>query len=399
MCCAEVVNQKIRVAVITTSFPLNDMAVSGPFIMELVRHLPEDIDATVITPCGTGSSTRSIQSDGYQVRCFRYAPRRWQILAHGLGGLPAALRAKPLAWLLLIVFIPALFLACLRAARMADVIHANWSVTGVIAGLAGALTATPCITTLRGTDIALSERSRVFRAVLKICAHLNQRLVAVGEGLRERAAEALSRSASSITFIPNGVSTAFFQIAPPVAQPCLRLVTVGSLVPVKGIDTLLEALALFDQAINWQLTLIGDGPEREHLESDARKHQIDGRICFVGALAPAAIPQALAKHEIFILPSRSEGRSNALIEALAAARAVVASDIPAVSELVIDGKNGLIFPVDDALALATQLCRLHENPAMVARLGEAGRASVTGLSWKETGRRYAALYRELIGGG
>jgi glycosyltransferase involved in cell wall biosynthesis len=366
--------------------------------MEMVQHLPDDIEATVITPCGTQSPTKSTCPRGYQVRCFRYAPHRWQILTHGPGGLPATLREKPLARLLLFAFVPALFLACMRAARKADVIHANWSVTGVIAGLAGALTATPCVTTLRGTDIALSERSRVFRAVLIVCAHLNQRLVAVGEGLRERIAGDLSRPTSSITFIPNGVSMPFFQIASPVAQPCLRLVTVGSLVPVKGIDTLLEALALLDQAINWQLTLIGDGPERERLESDARKRRIDSRICFVGAIPPAAIPQALAEHEIFILSSRSEGRPNALIEALAAARVVVASDIPAVSELVVDGENGFLFPVDDAVALATQLRRLHENPTIVARLGEAGRASVTGLSWEETGRRYAALYRALMGG-
>lgn len=390
-------HRSLRVAVVTTSFPLNAMAVSGPFVMEMVRHLPDDIDVTVITPCGTQSPSKPTYSDRYHVRCFRYAPRRWQILAHGPGGLPATLREKPLAWLLLIPFIPALFLACLRATRKVDVIHANWSVTGVIAGLAGALTATPCITTLRGTDIALSERSRVFRTVLRICARLDQRLVAVGEGLRARVAEALSRQASSIAFIPNGVSAAFFQIALPVSQPCLRLVTVGSLVPVKGIDTLLEALALLDQTIDWQLTLIGDGPERERLESDARKHRIDSRICFIGALTPAAIPQALAEHAIFILPSRSEGRPNALIEALAAARAVVASDIPAVSELVIDGKNGFLFPVDDAVALAAQLRRLYENPVMAAKLGEAGRASVMGLSWEETGRRYATLYHEVAG--
>jgi glycosyltransferase involved in cell wall biosynthesis len=65
---------------------------------------------------------------------------------------------------------------------------------------------------------------------------------------------------------------------------------------------------------------------------------------------------------------------------------------------VVDGENGFLFPVDDAVALATQLRRLHENPTIVARLGEAGRASVTGLSWEETGRRYAALYRALMGG-
>ena len=145
----------LRVAVITTSFPLTERSASGPFVLELVRHLPHDIEPTVITPCGTDRFA-STTVNGYRLNCFRYAPRSWQILAHAPGGLPAALRGKVLAWPLLALFVPALFLASLRAARTADVIHANWSVTGVIAGLAGA--GLPLLVRLRRLPLLAPDR-------------------------------------------------------------------------------------------------------------------------------------------------------------------------------------------------------------------------------------------------
>lgn len=385
----------LRVTIVTTSFPLNETAVSGPFIMEMARHLPEDIHATVMTPCGVDRVNR-LTLHGYQVRCFRYAPRAWQILTHGPGGLPAALRENHLARLLLIPFLPALFLACLGAARNADLIHANWSATGLIAGLAGRLTGTPCITTLRGSDVALAERSRLFRAVLWICARLNQRLVAVGEGLRERIAQILVRDAARITLIPNGVDERFFLVPLPVVPERLRLLTVGSLVPVKGIDCLFEALALLDPKLDWELTLVGDGPERVRLEVIARTRGIAERIRFAGMHPPAAIPSVLAEHDVFLLTSRSEGRPNALIEAMAAGRAVIASNIPAVTELIADGDNGLLFPMDDTAALTSRLERLISDPHRIPELGRRARESVATMSWTETGQRYAALYREVL---
>lgn len=383
----------LRVAVITTSFPLTERSASGPFVLELVRHLPDDIEPTVITPCGTDRSAPTTVN-GYRLNCFRYAPRSWQILAHAPGGLPAALRGKTLAWPLLALFVPALFLASLRAARTADVIHANWSITGVIAGLAGRLTGTPCITTLRGTDVELGERSRLFRLALRLCVRLNRHSVTVGAGLRARIASLLGQNESSMAFIPNGIDQLFFDVPPPVAQPILTLVAIGSLVPVKGLETLLQALALLGSECDWRLTLVGEGPERSSIEARAQDLGISDRITLTGALAPAAIPGILAKHAVFILSSRSEGRPNALLEAMAAGRAIIASDIPGVRELIVDGRNGLLFPVDQPRALAECLRRLHDEPTWGHALGANARESVEGLRWTATGQAYAVLYRQ-----
>lgn len=386
---------RIEVGVITTSFPLHDTAVSGPFIMEMARNLPTNCHATIVTPCGV-EPTSTPATPAYRVRCFRYAPWTWQILTHGPGGLPAALRESKGSRFLLLLFLPAFFMAALRAAVASDILHANWSATGVIAGLAGRLTGTPCITTLRGSDVALGERSRFFRAVLRVCAHLSGRIVAVGDGLRERTAWLLSWDASRIALIPNGIDGRFFDIPAPEPHRRLRFLTVGSLVPVKGLDTLLEALGLLDTSLDWELTLVGGGPERSRLEMLAREQGIGARVRFTGALPPAAIPAVLAEHDVFLLTSRSEGRPNALLEAMAAARAVVASDIPAVLELVADGENGLLFAVDDARSLTCKIQQLLANPATIPALGQRARESVATMTWVDTGQKYEALYRQVL---
>ena len=387
----------LRVAVVTTSFPLTSISASGPFILELVRHLPDHVQVEVITPCAP-KPVQQLVSGRFRVNCFRYAPKRWQTLAHGPGGIPAAIGRGGEAWLLMGLFVPALFLACLRAARQADLIHANWSISGVIAGVAGWLTGVPVITTLRGTDVSRSDSGGLFRALLGTCFRLNARVVTVGRGIQERAALILGVDPRRIRVIANGVDKLFFACPVTDATGPLRLVTVGSLVPVKGMDTLFAALALMPSEIDWMLTVVGEGPERLALESMGRRNGIDGRISFSGVVPPEQIPDVLARHHVLVLASRSEGRPNALIEALAAARAVVASRIPEIAELVDEGKNGLLFSPDDAHGLAAQLQCLDRDRELLRQMGARGRASVRGLDWANTGQSYAKLYEETVSG-
>ena len=371
---------------------------SGAFIAKMVRHLPPDIRATVVTPCATQASAPP-DTERLQVRCFRYAPRRWQTLAHAPGGLPAALRRGGGAWLLLGLFVPALFLASLRAARSAHLVHANWSPTGVIAGLAANLLRTPVITTLRGSDIALAESSAPFRWTLRLCLRLNRQLITVGESLRRRAARVLGIAAERIAVIPNGVDQAFFSLPLPQPGPRIRLLAVGALVPVKGIDTLVDALAKLPTDLPVDLTLVGDGPERGRIQAQVADLGLGGRVRLVGALAPSEIPRVMGEHHIFVLPSRAEGRPNALIEAMAAGRAVVAADIPGVAEVAVDGQTAVLFPPNDSDALADRLRALVEVPAMIPEFGARARASVADLDWAITARRYADLYRAVVAEG
>jgi glycosyltransferase involved in cell wall biosynthesis len=291
-----------------------------------------------------------------------------------------------------------MFAACLRAARHSDLLHANWSISGVVAGLAGRLMGTPVVTTLRGTDVNRSMESRLYRYLLRMCYRLSDRVITVGGCIGERAAKAMNVDPAQLDVIPNGVDDSFVRLGRLDVEGPLRIVSVGSLVPVKAVDTLLKGLRRLPPAIDWYCTIVGDGPERVRLESLARRSGLAERLKFAGALPPGRIAGVLADSQVFVLASRAEGRPNSLIEALAAGRVVVASDIPEIAELVVDGRSGLLVPPDDPERLADALQRLHQDPDLMKRLALAARESVRGMDWDVTGRRYARLYAEVLSG-
>lgn len=367
---------------------------SGIFLAALVRHLPAFVDWRVLTPCG--SQPPAPPSDLVEhLYCFRYGPWRWQQLAHAAGGLPAAL-SRPANLALLPLFLPAMFIASFRVSRQVDLVHANWSPIGLIAGLAAGLAGTPCITTLRGSDIDLAERRRSFRWILHACASLNRRLVCVGSSVAQRAASMLGVDERRLSVIPNGIPASFFAVPAAQPTPCLRILALGSLVLVKRLDILIRALALLPETCH--VSIVGAGPERDRLFELVAELGLGARVDFLGARRPSEIPALMSDHDVLVLASRAEGRPNAVLEAMAAGRTVVASDIPAVREIIRDGETGSLFPVGDAEALAQRLSQLFADPDLRVRFGDAARQSVAHLTWQAAGESYAALYAEVLGG-
>ena len=199
-----------------------------------------------------------------------------------------------------------------------------------------------------------------------------------------------------ITSIPNGVEIpdADLRQEEPAQGPT-RLVYVGRLHPQKGVDVLLDAVSLLtERDIPVSVRLVGDGPERPALEEEASRRDLAGTVEFVGAVEDA--DQELRRADVFVLPSRTEGMSNALLEAMARGMAVVATSVSGSSTLVEDGRTGLLVPPEDAEALALAIERLAADAAERRRLGEGARAAMTSTyALPVVAGRYAALYREL----
>jgi hypothetical protein len=127
----------MRLLVLTTSFPSTAYPHSGIFVRRMLERLPEHIQVIVLTPGLNRPGEFRGQGNRMRVRGFRYAPGAWQTLAHGEGGIPVALRREPWQWALVPVFCLAMLAQTLRFGRRADLIHAHWSVCGLIAGIVG----------------------------------------------------------------------------------------------------------------------------------------------------------------------------------------------------------------------------------------------------------------------
>ena len=172
--------------------------------------------------------------------------------------------------------------------------------------------------------------------------------------------------------------------------------TVGRLTPVKGIPYLLQAARLLlRQGANVKVLLVGDGSIRPDLMAQTHSLGIADNVVFLGHREDTnALLQAL---DIFALPSLSEGIPMALLEAMAAARAIVASRVGGVPEIVEDGSEGFLVEPMDVPGL-TEIClRLIRSPEMAQKMGQAARARVErNFSAENMAHQVALLYKELV---
>lgn len=146
----------------------------------------------------------------------------------------------------------------------------------------------------------------------------------------------------------------------------------GRLIELKDVPTLLRAVArLQAQRVPLTLVIAGDGPQREALQAHAHQAGLAKAVRFLGARDDVA--DCIEASDVLVLPSRQEGLSNVILEALRGQRCVVASRAGGNGELIDDGRNGLLFEVGDDEGLAAALERLRADTALRQRLAQAGR--------------------------
>jgi glycosyltransferase involved in cell wall biosynthesis/N-acetylmuramoyl-L-alanine amidase len=248
-------------------------------------------------------------------------------------------------------------LAPLRAARVGHLVNTPWE---------------PVVTRTSG---GRPWRARSLRLVDRWSSRRDDALVALTDAVAAAARRDLGPQVSAkLQVIPRGVDLDRFPaLTPAPTSPQLRLVSVGRLVPQKGHDTVVQALArLRARGVPASLTIVGEGPEHESLTALVADAGLDGSVTMTGARTDVA--ELLAACDVFVLASRWEGQSNAVLEAMASARPVVVGDVPALREVV--GDAGVLVAPDDVTAWVDALATLAADPARRQALALAGRRRV-----------------------
>jgi glycosyltransferase involved in cell wall biosynthesis len=196
-----------------------------------------------------------------------------------------------------------------------------------------------------------------------------------------------------------GIDPDFF--TPPASinqSKTVRIGYVGRLVPEKGVDVLLRALAGLPG--DWCAEVVGQGPERAALESLTTTLGLSARVQFTGQVRSTALPDVYRQLDILVIPSLSrpnwkEQFGRVILEANACGVPVIGSDSGAIPGLI--GHGGLIFPEGDSDALRAHLTRLIDNPVERIALGTAGRAQVlAAFTHAQVAAHTAAVYRAMI---
>ncbi|MGH2498742.1 MAG: glycosyltransferase [Candidatus Limnocylindria bacterium] len=195
------------------------------------------------------------------------------------------------------------------------------------------------------------------------------------------------------TVIWNGVDVSCYRVADPRNIGSLRLVTVGALADRKGQEYVVDALRLIrDAGVEANLTIVGTGPNESLLRRMVAERQLAENVVFAGLQVD---PRPwLLDADLFVLPSRQEGFSNALLEAMASGLPAVATDVGGNAEAVVHGEGGLIVPPRDSEAIARAVVELDGRRGELATMGRANRARVEALfSLEASVDRLASWYR------
>lgn len=172
----------------------------------------------------------------------------------------------------------------------------------------------------------------------------------------------------------------------------VRLLTVGTVEPRKGLEYLLRALGLLPDC-SWHLDLVGSFDQEHHvlLEELARSLHISDRVRFHGRVADSVLEEFLVRAHVYVSPSLGEGFGLAVLDAMDRGLPVVATEAGALPELIENEKTGLLVPPRNPSALAAALRRTIVDRELRRRLGQAAENAVRNrYSWEETGRQMEA---------
>jgi glycosyltransferase involved in cell wall biosynthesis len=335
---------RVRVAVLTTSYPRYPGDVAGRFIEDAVVRLREaGVEVVVVSPA-------SFPHIG---------------IAYG-DGIANNLRARPWRVLLLPLFMVSFARAARRASRGADVVHAHW-LPSAVAGLA---TGKPLVLQAWGSDVELANRLPwLFRPLLR-----RARVVVCASS--SLAADARALGARDARVIPSGVDVPA-EVGPSDEPP--HVLYVGRLSEEKGIRELVEA------AVGIPLVVVGDGPLRNLVPSA------------VGFVPHDELGAYFERAAIVCVPSRREGYGVTAREAMAFGRAVVTTGVGGLADALDDDVTGVLVPPRDPVALRAAFTNLLTDPALRERLGAAARArAIAEFSWEKATRATILVYAEAV---
>lgn len=313
----------------------------------------------------------------YRGFCFRRYADRCSVLEMAfflIGNLPHALR-HALFW-------------------KPDLIHVHFAVpTGVLAWITHKLTRVPYVLTTHLGDVpgALPEQTdHLFRLIQPLTRPIWRNasaITAVSDFVRELGEKAYGRP---VTTIFNGLEPVAPK-APPESPPPTRFVFAGRFNPQKNLVFLLRIMAHLTQW-DWNLTLIGDGPERAALVSAIENLQLNQRVKLTGWETPEMVDIGIANSHVLLLPSRSEGLPMVGLRALAFGLAIMGSDIGGLRDVVEHGGNGFLVALDDRAAWTDAFRRLLTSPGKLAAFGTRSLAMAQRFRIEHVVAEYEAIF-------
>jgi len=376
---------KPRLVVLGSTFPKTQGDGTPSFVLDLAIEQAKEFDVTVLTPMVPGAKQLELMG-GVQVKRYKYFP------GHALadGAILDNLKAKPA----LLLQAPFLFLGLYRALKKElktpATLHAHWVIPQ---GLVAALFAkrNKLLVTTHGGDIYALNNPLLLK--LKTWVLKRAHAITTVNGESKTKLISMGIEPSKISILPMGVDAALAAKAAGERVPG-KLVVVGRLVEKKGIQVLIEALRPLK---GYQLEIVGDGPWLDRLKEQAKGLNIN----FLGKRSKADVLKIFGSAAIVLVPSITaqdgdqEGLPVTLLEAAATGAYVIASDLPGINEVIVDGTTGALVRQGEVAALRDAIELALADGELRESNGKALASAVQRFDHTQVGQSYNSLLKGL----
>jgi glycosyltransferase involved in cell wall biosynthesis len=398
------VKERKRLLILTSTFPRWEDDEDPPFVFELCNRLKTEYDIHVLAPHFPGARKEE-DFIGIHVKRFRYFFDPLERLAYH-GGILAKLKRNPFLYGLLPFFFMGELYALIKLLRHRrfHLIHAHWLIPqGLVAILACYLTGSkiPLLFTSHGGDL-FGLQGIIMNRIKRWVILKSDALTVVSRNMIE-AVERLGAAHKKIYVIPMGVDLKTRFIPAETTRINDNILFVGRLVEKKGLHYLIHALPLIlKKHPQTTLLIAGDGPKKNNLEKASVKLGIKKHVRFLGAVKNDRLPALYQTSGVLVFPSviaedgDREGFGLVLVEALGCECATVVTDLPAMQDIIIDGKTGIVVPQKNIRKLAEKVILLLDDQKLRESLGREGRRHVLrNFDWTIIAEKYRKLIESI----
>lgn len=349
----------MKIAILTTNFPRWQGDFRVPFIYEAARAIQaKGHTVRVITMHNPGASEHEVV-DGMEVIRARYLPQKWEKLQQDAAGLPAAWERGVMSRLALL---PYFFCFCCATAKYAkgfDIIHANWSLSGLATLMTRFFHKVPYIVTVQGSDVFKTINKPIIKPFIKWSLQKASKIIALSNSLKG-AVQEFGIPAEQIVVIPNGIDISQFPMGSLEARQ-EQILYVGSLIERKGVNFLLQAMkSLKLEFPEYKLFIVGEGDQGNYLEKFVRQNGLSECVQFLGSQSQTEVGELMRKSKLLILPSIEEGQGVVLVEALASGTPCIGSKVGGIPD-VVTPDVGRLFDIGDVDGLICEVSYFLDN--------------------------------------
>lgn len=398
--------KKKRILVLTSTFPRWKNDATPPFVYELENRLTKDFEIHILAPHYFGAKREEVM-DGLHVYRFQYFwPETLQKLCYE-GGILPSLKYNNFLYIQAITLVIFELVSAIKLCRKynIDLIHAHWIIPhGINAYIINKLFKIPYIVTCHGGDI-YGLAGKPFTWFKKIIIKNTKIITVVSTAIKKEIENKLTKDVS-IEVIPMGVDSGLFN--PNKRDDRIKqkyningpfLLFVGRLAEKKGIEYLITAIPkIIDRFPKTKLLIIGSGTKDVSLIKLTKELRLTNNIIFLGALNNSELPKYYATADFFIGPSinskggDTEGLGLTFVEASFSGCLPIGTNVGGISDVIQDGKTGILIKEKDPKAISNAILRLLSNKSLKNKIRVAARAkNLQKFEWNVVYKKFGKI--------